>query len=1148
MNLDFSKNSEDYEFPEANEEDDSENQNNNSNLLINFSFKNSNNNIQELSQSNITSPNNNIHESMSQRDLFSSQESRSPTKLANKQSETLNNVDNKVSKKNLKKNFKMIITPPAKVNNVNNNTNTVGNLSSLKDNLKPKEKDLFVAPIQDTNLGSKASLLCQNKKPEANNLTSITHQNITSAEKSQSTMLVSNVATDNSNNLIKSPSIEYNNTNKSTGLISKELNTENPLPSALEPENNLLVSKLKTNKDFENFLKPNPNNSAINNFNNFANLSNSNNTIASQFLLQNNFLNNNLNSNINNLLTANAINSLNSINGINNLTYLSGSTPTNVNRGNTVSNNGTANNFLNFSNLANTKANNINSCNNFPSFFSVNNSCGNPGTPSKFQNKLIAFNNLNTLNLGLGNNKSNYNINNNITNNFNGLNNNQLGVVMPKKETIDFTNLQSIKHMDKQLLYGPETPGTATDHNLNTISSLHSNLNIRELNTLESRRKSTQSLSPFYSDSFGNSANFYLAENLPLQNTSGLEIFDNPNLKNLYQTISASDSSLNKCSSELQKFSSYFNNINMNNNNIGSPIISSSHNSNINANNFMNLASFPSSLSNNSFGRHISNLALSSNNDNLNMANKNPSFTTNNSNYIKDEYDKNEKFEYIKKNSNSSINSMFNNNNNNCANNTPNANATNILEPSPSSDDNLTFRNNIGCYSNNNSFSTPSNSNHNNSMNSNAANSKRANFSSYNRIYNFNQYKNFNIKIGNLNNNISNNLNDININNNTSNINNFNITSNNNAVSNINDLSNLRNFNDFILNMKNNLANIPAGEFNSININNSITNDNNNNDPNHIISENQINANYNSSISTGNDLNNYINNINNMRKSGNNLSMERKESIEAEKTHSKNQATLNAAAPEVENEKKIIPFLFKNNFINNLERKYDDKFDNLESCIDQYIQKYNQIKDHYKSPDNNNLYGFTDNFEVFNHFDDFENLKTFIEKISLYKAKGPQLYQGLCEKYKYLYLDSDCEIKFVILKKILADFEKSNYNHIMNAQSNKNISSRDGSCRSAGSANFSLGQIHSKVEDNEAEKQQEMLKFGFKDIADKYYSNIQRTHSPNNSNEVLNGNTALINNTNNLNFSHVIVNNERTPRGKLFIIFFLKIFLISEKC
>jgi len=153
-----------------------------------------------------------------------------------------------------------------------------------------------------------------------------------------------------------------------------------------------------------------------------------------------------------------------------------------------------------------------------------------------------------------------------------------------------------------------------------------------------------------------------------------------------------------------------------------------------------------------------------------------------------------------------------------------------------------------------------------------------------------------------------------------------------------------------------------------------------------------------------------------------------------------------------------------------------------------------------------------------------------MEKIAFYIRENPLLFKNVCEIYKYLYLDSDPEIKYVILKKILNDIERIqeqtnntiNWNFFSNIQTGNNFNNSG-----------------NNIEDLNSNKQ-EIYKYGFKDIAEKYCSNIQKSNIPsiNISNNNLNSFT-----NNNVNIGSTIIGGNNngfvTPRGNYSLIHLL---------
>jgi hypothetical protein len=122
-------------------------------------------------------------------------------------------------------------------------------------------------------------------------------------------------------------------------------------------------------------------------------------------------------------------------------------------------------------------------------------------------------------------------------------------------------------------------------------------------------------------------------------------------------------------------------------------------------------------------------------------------------------------------------------------------------------------------------------------------------------------------------------------------------------------------------------------------------------------------------------------------------------------------------------------------------------------------------------------------------------------------------------------MDSDIELKFLILKKIYNDLERIqaqtlqtfNWNFINNINS-----SSKGSRQSSGN-----------VEDLEIKNQENLFNNGFKDMAEKYYSNIQKANISGLLSENKSMNALVQQSLNNVNNNNMLVNNNHsmTPRG-----------------
>ena len=200
---------------------------------------------------------------------------------------------------------------------------------------------------------------------------------------------------------------------------------------------------------------------------------------------------------------------------------------------------------------------------------------------------------------------------------------------------------------------------------------------------------------------------------------------------------------------------------------------------------------------------------------------------------------------------------------------------------------------------------------------------------------------------------------------------------------------------------------------------------------------------------------------------------------------------------EIINTNKIINNPYQITYLEKLSplpEMVEDKSDNIENSINDFIDFYYTNEKNLNSSIGNN--------EVLKYHS-IENIQNFIEKISKYRRENYNLFKLYCDKYKNLYCDSDLEIKHIILKKIIIDIEKSQNFKDINSNSLNN---------------------YFDMENNDSRKS-EIMNFGFKDIAQKYYSNIEKTKSV--QIPILNSN--IMNNLGN-------TNEFITPRGK-FIFF-----------
>lgn len=936
------------------------------------------------------------------------------------------NVSNTdIKKKSSEKYIKLLNTKNliSKDNSISNNIHTAkaNPLHSNKGFALKKSVPLSEEESKDkSTIFNKSVLLNINDKVEKNENIRLDNNNIINN--------IQNIGLNNNKN-------NLSNTNNKIKIITKDniIIPDRSLENCLQ-ENNNFDTKIKENKEFENFLKPNSTHS--NHFQNSANI----NPIFNQYLFQNPYLTSSLGSNYNNLIQPNSFNSL---------TFLASTTP---------SNRGNSNNFISMSNLAQINSNN----NNFSSLYSGVNNCATPTptTPNNFSSNLISLNNFNEINSS--------NALNNIQNNFNNLNN-----IALKKETIDFSDLQSIKVLNQSGgVFCSETPATLTDHNLNTISSL------MDLNSFSSLRKSNRSSSsPLVSNPLAHPSGLHMPEKVPQQYITGLEILDNSNLKNLYYSIAANDASLNKNNNEkFQIFSSLINN---NNNNCGNPIISSPRNALYNTNaNSINLARMNSTISNESFVKMISNFSINNQNiNNINNKESNSSNITNipsnnvmnnknnnNNHHHKEDLEKSEKYEYIKKDSNSSINSAL-------------SNKASVLN-------NIVFEQASPCVNLNQEFNTPNNTNFNRTYNQNnygfnKSNGKKSNFTLLNKINNINNYNSYNIKISNSDNN-------------NSQYNNNNVSTPSNCF--INDGSKIHSFEDLITKIKKTINfSGTATEVENLNINNiPIKTSSNDSNSKILFGNNKANAPKESKFAD--NKNKEINTIQDIK--------------EEDPT-----AEFNS-------------MLVQQNSNKSLETQLEENFENLENCIDQYIKKFLEEKDKLQKIGNRPLEGFTGSFEVLNSFREFDNLKTFVEKILFHKIHNPILFHNICEKYHCLYADSDCEIKFVILKKILSDCDK---NFSQSKRPNQNNHNTNLTKQVINSYNIETAHNDSTaICDWETKKQQELLKFGFKDMADKYYSNIHKNQTSSNMTPNITNSNVIGSNDQNL-LSNMI-NNDKTPK------------------
>lgn len=769
------------------------------------------------------------------------------------------------------------------------------------------------------------------------------------------------------------------------GVIIPEAKLANQVNLHLNPEDNK-----KKEKDFENFLKPNS-----------TNLNHCLNNINNPLYLQNSVLNNNINTNYNNILSNNCIN---------NITYLSNN------------NSSKSKSYLNFSNMQN----------NFSNPLNANNLSG----TNYFTYPATNINNISTMQNScfLGNNPiSNNSTIHNISNNTNIVNNCNLNNI--KKETIDFSDLQSIKNLNKNSHYEIETPGTVTEYNLNTISSLHSNL--KDLNTLESMKRSNYSLSPFFSQNMHRSFNFPTPDNVNSnfnQNITNVmnNDFENPNLKNVQNLLSSVDSNNFK---NMPKTSKPFtapvfdhSMLTPNNNEINKRALSNLELNQINNNNKHN------NISENNEKEEFKNYTLKDT----------PEQDNNNSSNLPQQTETNEmsKFNYfIKKNSNGSGASNFT-----------------YFDNSPLNNINTSANKNYQANKVNDNYCiTPSNTNLSN-------NNKRSNFTLYSKVNNIKNFNSINIKINNINNNAT-------------------TPSNRNSRMN----ENFVNLQDFISNL-NNQMNKSAG--NNSNSTPSSNNSNLKNKKESIIFSHKNSKDFNNDLNEQykTPLNNSCSNIS-FNSSNNNIfnnsfKFSGADNFDKESNNKNIFENLKSNYMNYFNNSQNFKNLNNSNISNyngNQQEILQDNaskenFQTVENCIISYINMYFQTRDKNMK--------FSGQFEVLNLFQN-DSLQNFIEKMIFYIRENPIIFKNTCERYKYLYLDdSDPEIKFVILKKILNDMEKFQAHSLKNLNWNLLSNINSGSNRSQNSSgNY----------ENFDNNKQEILKFGFKDIAEKYYSNIYKT-------------------------------------------------------
>jgi len=723
-------------------------------------------------------------------------------------------------------------------------------------------------------------------------------------------------------------------------------------PSESTDANKNEENKIK-DKNYQNFLKPN---SMIVN-NSLSNLNN-------HLILQNTLLANNLNSGFNNLLSETNISNFN-----NNITN--------------TNNPYTANNFIIYTTTPTTNLNSLSNTN------------------------LLANNNIN--NQIHINNSSSINLdkiqiqplnNNNVLNNESNNNNNNT-----KKDIIDFTDLQSIKKLKQHLYHEHETPGTVTEHNLNTISSLHSNL--IDLNTIESKRKSNYSISPFFSNNIHNFQNFFLKENN--------SFFTNQNKLDLNDKIS---------NSVIKNNSTY-------------------------ENNDLNQSHIDKNINIEFVSEDISDRNSSKNN--LNQSS---------------DIANNLSFGYVNKNSANSI----------------------LADNSPIDNQ---YSNVLNYNLNNNNITTASDA----LLNNNLLNNKRSNFSLFNKFNNINHYNNINIKINNMNDSAT-----------KPNNSNYPQTG-----------GKIQNFKDFISNI-NNYLNNPVNKINNVNNINSTPSPNNSNTLN---KHDYLNNSGKTSNETINDLTDQnltpLNNLSNLQPINN--SIFNNNVLINNILINKNNYRIPNLQNNTLNPNLIIadlPTIIRNQQDILLLKSLKENFETLENSIFTYIRMYPHIKDNTK---------FLGNYEVLNFFSK-KNLQNYIEKMSVYINDFNLLFKNVCEKYKSLYLDSDPEIKYVILKKILNDIERIHEQTLQAKYLNLLSNIQPGNNKTHISSSSS-----NKLHDNHSNKN-EIYKYGFKDIAEKYCSNIQKSNDISNNLKKNDNSSIFINNLNTSNNLIGLNSNEfMTPRG-----------------